>query len=466
MSKIKIRSTKDSSELKRKLLDICSKSDIRIMKVFLNTDGCSVVCASEADADKLFMEPTIGVLASNDIHPVLPIALKAKRSVIVRNVDSIIYDNEVNTIINELHSRNPWASVQEIIKFPNSKTLKITFRTAEMSSKCLTNGLLFFQLFVPGNCIRGEVFIEITTCYRCYKVNDHISANCSFDATYKICSVCSSTDHRWKNCQSTVKKCINCGGGHNALSSVCPRRKELLQKKRAEVNRPNSFSSAAAGGQVLHNAHNFSKDASRDIVKSYSCIMLAILKSADNPSSFNAVVNNLFTQNNLPSLSLNDFSPPKLSSLIGTDERYPPADDAAKHCSVNVGQSSRGALTFQGTHIPAERIEVDSIEDSDGYLPGKSLVAKDTVTASMKFPDNYKALIKNGSGNINRAQFMHALKSGNAVVIDDTDAVIDYNNALEICKVDDFLERITEVKMNIIDKYKKSPRRQLRYRSK
>ena len=120
MSKIKIKSKKDSSELKGKLLDICSSVDIKITKVFLNTDGCSILCASEEDADKLFTEPAVSALAANDIQPVLPLSLRAKRSVIIKNVDSIIYDHEVNEIKTEIEARNSWAKVQDLFKFPNS----------------------------------------------------------------------------------------------------------------------------------------------------------------------------------------------------------------------------------------------------------------------------------------------------------------------------------------------------------
>ena len=105
--------------------------------MFLNSDGCSVLCASESDADKLFAEPAISAMAAHDIHPILPLALKAKRSVIVKNVDSLVYDNEVAEIKHEIEDENSWADVQEIIKFANSNTLKITFRTADRARSAL-----------------------------------------------------------------------------------------------------------------------------------------------------------------------------------------------------------------------------------------------------------------------------------------------------------------------------------------
>ena len=56
-------------------------------------------------------------------------------------------------------------------------------------------------------------------------------ANCSKERNYVICSNCSSNTHTWRNCNSDVKQCVNCGENHSCLSYVCPRRKEALKSK-------------------------------------------------------------------------------------------------------------------------------------------------------------------------------------------------------------------------------------------
>ena len=72
----------------------------------------------------------------------------------------------------------------------------------------------FPTLHIPDHLFGNEGYKEIKYCYRCYAVNTHIANKCSKPPDYKICSKCSSTDHIWSNCTSSVVKCINCGRHH------------------------------------------------------------------------------------------------------------------------------------------------------------------------------------------------------------------------------------------------------------
>ena len=77
--------------------------------------------------------------------------------------------------------------------------------------------------------IQKEIFINIMICFRCYQVEDHITANCT-KKDLNICSKCAGS-HSWRDCTSSEKKCINCGGGHRTMAMACPKRKQILKEK-------------------------------------------------------------------------------------------------------------------------------------------------------------------------------------------------------------------------------------------
>ena len=46
------------------------------------------------------------------------------------------------------------------------------------------------------------------------------------------CSECAQEGHKWTECKSEVKKCLNCGGGHRTLAMACPIKKEKIREKK------------------------------------------------------------------------------------------------------------------------------------------------------------------------------------------------------------------------------------------
>ena len=66
---------------------------------------------------------------------------------------------------------------------------------------------------------------------RCYKYN-HNTQKCKLPSSHQVCSECANNNHTFRNCKSTYKKCINCGGNHRTLASVCPVRKKEIKDQR------------------------------------------------------------------------------------------------------------------------------------------------------------------------------------------------------------------------------------------
>lgn len=86
----------------------------------------------------------------------------------------------------EIQLKNDWAKVNEVIKFPNSSTIKVIFNSTAMREKCCVNGLTMFYLFVNGKSIAKDKYIQIKTCFKCYAVGSHVTTECPQSSTYKV----------------------------------------------------------------------------------------------------------------------------------------------------------------------------------------------------------------------------------------------------------------------------------------
>lgn len=83
-----------------------------------------------------------------------------------------------------------------------------------------------------------EYVAPLLQCFKCFKFN-HSAKICS---NTQKCSIC-SMDHHFSQCtNSTIQKCINCGGQHLAISRDCPVKKQKLHEKQNKK----SYAAAAA----------------------------------------------------------------------------------------------------------------------------------------------------------------------------------------------------------------------------
>lgn len=96
---------------------------------------------------------------------------------IITRVDPHIYNNDEEQMKQEIYDKNPWTNekIEKIFKFPNSKTINITFQQASLAKKVQADGLRCFYMSIPPHDIKQEIFYNITTCYKCYKIKDHVT---------------------------------------------------------------------------------------------------------------------------------------------------------------------------------------------------------------------------------------------------------------------------------------------------
>ncbi len=195
--KIKTRNP-PNQENKLKLLEILSSNDIEISRIFTTRDSFVVLTVHENDTDNLFASAIGDVLERNDFLPILPPELRAKKSVIIPRVDDVIFERNVVDLGKELASKNNWITLEDIeniYKFPNSPTIKITFFSSLIAKKCTEKGLKAFKISIPATEIKLETYIPIQCCMRCYTLESHYTNECLKSKDYKLCSECGTEGH-------------------------------------------------------------------------------------------------------------------------------------------------------------------------------------------------------------------------------------------------------------------------------
>ena len=174
----------------------------------------------------------------NNFEILDPPELKAKRTIVLTGVCEHIPDYSDKEIQDEVTHANPTIRATEVIRIPrNASILKLKLENVSMVSHSLLMGLSLFSQHFSENHIAQDLYANIPQCMKCYSYA-HTSRNCDKDETYLVCSVCSETGHRYKDCKTKTAKCISCQGNHATLASRCPTRKEktkeLAREKRAQ----------------------------------------------------------------------------------------------------------------------------------------------------------------------------------------------------------------------------------------
>ncbi len=238
MARIKIKSRQNGREQKLKLLEVLYRMDIEICRIITAHDGFVVLTINEHFADYIFKYETKHELSSHDFSPVIPPELNAKKSVIIPRVDDVVYEKNIVDSGEELIRQNSWIGedkIEDVYKFPNSPTLKLTFTQTTLAKKCTEQGLKAFKTSIPCHEIKLETYIPIKCCMECYTLEDHLSNECPKRKDFKVCSECSREGHVWHQCNETNKQCLNCSGSHSTLAMKCVK-KEILKEKRTQDN--------------------------------------------------------------------------------------------------------------------------------------------------------------------------------------------------------------------------------------
>ena len=182
----------------------------------------------------------------------------------------------------------------------------MTCSNQEMVNIALRQGVKLFQLSINPNNLDSERFVDIMICYKCYQWNDHFARSCAKDDNYKVCS---SNSHTFKECKSSERKCVNCGGGHSTVSFACSVRKNIAKQNRS--------------GEAINYVRRFHLSL-RPLFLQLSmttilvtlhpnqllCVVITAMKHHSSSEEFNVTLNQLFAANKLPSFNMGSVEPP------------------------------------------------------------------------------------------------------------------------------------------------------------
>jgi hypothetical protein len=173
-----------------KILDIFRRFDVKCVKLIPTNADFLARCNTDSDSDKIFSAECIDALKLLSCEPVMPPDLRAKRTVIVRNVDDHAFQNEIPVFKEELARCNNWLKISDMFKLPNFNGIKLICESSDMAKKCTSDGILMFNLSIPPSDIKQDNYVHVSYCFKCYDINSHLSKDCPQSSDYKVCSLC------------------------------------------------------------------------------------------------------------------------------------------------------------------------------------------------------------------------------------------------------------------------------------
>ena len=292
-----------------------------------------VVVSSDEVVEKLLTSKIKEAFRREDFEILTPPQFNAERTVVIRNIDPIITEVDIEELKNDVERRNEWAKITEMIKIPNMpKILKIKFENATMTKAACEKGLLIYNQSVPPANVEKDIFVNITPCFKCYKYNHKTDDCLTPDAI--LCSECSANTHTFRNCTSETKKCLNCQGNHRTFAARCPIRKNLIKEKKKEIrersrsrSRTRNAADTMSYAQALQRETQGTSDSvmasfnRTDFVKITSAITYAHIMEGVVPGSFHENVAEMYRINGLPEVKFPDYIPPPHIPLSEITER-------------------------------------------------------------------------------------------------------------------------------------------------
>lgn len=165
-------------------------------------------CHSSVDLPPFFRAACLATLKVASIIPLLPSAIKAKRTVPLFGVDEKIRRKDFDDIIDDLCHHNEFAvdNIDSLFKFPSWPIIKIVFKGTAPAIKATEQGLKMYNMRVPPHRIRREEYVPIPICMRCYALASHQTQDCPKPRAHRVCSECAEEGHRFTACPLLLKE--------------------------------------------------------------------------------------------------------------------------------------------------------------------------------------------------------------------------------------------------------------------
>lgn len=286
------------NEVKEKIFN-----DLKIYftQLIVQNNGFIAVVSKSEYAELLLSKQGEKTLKQLKLAPVIPPKVRAQRTVVFKKCDHSILENSESDILENVKlsmKQGSWMTINKVTKFHNSKTcFKIEFGDNKAADRVIKEGIYLFHFHVPHyNCER-EIFHDIKTCFRCYKLEDHHISKCDKPASYVICSECSQLGHKYNECPNKDKpKCINCNGSHGTTSMKCPERKSIIKSK---INQSKKTYSQVAKTPAPNQSTIPSHPQSFNLM---SILVSAHMHNLGSPGEFNDFANKMLKENGQPAV--------------------------------------------------------------------------------------------------------------------------------------------------------------------
>ena len=295
----------DGQPKKPGLIKCICAADAYINKIVESKEAFFLI-TDDNSMDVLLSEDSRRKFVSEGFEIQFPPEYEAARTVMIRNVDSVISQMTENEIVQKIEIDSN-LKVKKLIKIPNSShLLKIMFQTTAMADRVVEKGVkVGFQYFHKTN-IEKEMFVSIIPCYRCYSYK-HMKKNCPKPTDYMVCSNCAQPGHIYTDCQIRAYKCINCGLDHRTLAAKCEVRKKIIREKVKE--RRDRSRTRVPGRDDLMSVTT--ETLKVKLPENYLAVMAATITLAEKreteyPGSYQYVVDEMLAANGIPPVRFPD----------------------------------------------------------------------------------------------------------------------------------------------------------------
>ena len=269
----------------------------------IETREAFLLITNGTEAEKVLKDEMRQYYLSKGLEVQVPPEYSALKTLMVKGVGWGVFHKSEQEITEHVESVYPNWKLENIIKIPNNETLmKIVCKSPRVADEIVEKGITIFSQRFDGRSLEREVYINVSPCMRCYKY-DHFTKKCKAPESYVICSECARTGHRFHQCNSQQKKCINCGQNHRTLAYKCPKRKEVIKQK---VKEKKEKDQKIPEGDVRKAVE---RQIREDLPENYlvivsSAIALAEIREKECPGTYQYIMDEMYRANGLPTVKI------------------------------------------------------------------------------------------------------------------------------------------------------------------
>lgn len=327
--------------------------------------GYNAFTEMEEDVEQLLTDDARTKLRALGLEVKLPPKVKANRAVICRQIDPFVGERTRDDIQHEIERCNSNLKIAELVKFgQHSHVFKIEFRTSEMAQHVLERGFLCFNMKITPSQIQREEFVDVLTCFRCYRMDNHATKDCP-TPDLVVCSECTG-GHSFRDCKSNQKKCINCGGEHRTMAMACPKKKEIIKKKKEEKKTAEKQKTGSTYAEIVKEtlktvaeqkqSTEIKETTAEAGLRAMIIVMDAHLHNVITPGSYNARINAVMKENNI--------APIKFPEIENSQELFN-SDTLAKTMNAlhSLRRKDSGTTSSSSSSTSSENEEINTQEE-------------------------------------------------------------------------------------------------------